>query len=86
MKSEEVVFILDMAPCTKCTLTRTERLAIQKTNALCATAAQKIAKEKAAERDDEKQKQLATIVLGKTVPMGRVEKATSFQAGNGGSL
>ena len=36
VKSEEVVFILDMTQHAKHTLTRVERLAIQKANALCA--------------------------------------------------
>ena len=54
MKCEEVVSILDMALHTKHTLTKAERLAIQKVNALCAQAAKKMAKEKAAEKSDEK--------------------------------
>ena len=54
MKHEEVVFVLDMAPHTKCTLTSIERLAIQKANALHAQAAKTMVKEKAAEKGNEK--------------------------------
>ena len=53
MKSEEVVFILDMAPHAKHTLTRAERLAIQKANALHVQAAKKLVKEKTAEKADD---------------------------------
>ena len=50
-------------------------LAIQKTNALNAWGAKKLAKEKTTEKaDDEKQKWVATKVLGKTVPMGGMKK------------
>ena len=54
MKCEEVVFILDMALHMKCTLTQTERRAIQKVNVLWARAVKKLAKEKAAEKSNEK--------------------------------
>ena len=68
MKCEEVVFIPDMAPHMKHTLTRAERCTIQKANALQARTVKKLAGEKAVkEKVAEKKAVQGKVVKGKTV-------------------